>query len=111
GPHMTRYLCTAPEVVKLVRTAIANCDMFSGKIVTRAMKSVLIGCMLELVVREKGGKWQRGDVRPGERQHEFLVGEPELSHTEVVDLEGVKHYVLSPNVHPLRQLPAPISSE
>ena len=81
GPHMTRYLSTGPEVVELVTTAIANSDDLQGKVVTRTMKATLVGKLLELFVQQRGGQWRRGEVRPGERQNEFLVGEPEIAHT------------------------------
>lgn len=111
GPHMTRYLSTCPEVVELVTTAITNSDELQGKVVTRMMKATLIGCMLELFVQARGGQWKRGEVRPGERQHEFLVGEPEVARTSVTEFGGIRHYVLSPNELASRPMPSPLSSE
>lgn len=111
GPHMTRYLSTGPEVVELVQTAVAHAEELQGKVVTRTMKAVLIGHLLELFVRQRGGTWRRGEVRPGERQHEFLVGEPELARTRAAEFGGVTHYVLSATEPAPRPLPAPLSSE
>lgn len=111
GPHMTRYLSTTLEVVELVSTAIANSDELQGKVATRVMKSALIGRLLELFVEQRGGRWSRGEVRPGERQHEFLVGEPELARTRETEFNGVRHFVLNANELVSRPLSAPLSSE
>lgn len=111
GPHMTRYLSTAAEVVGLVRTVIERAEELQGTVVTCSMKAVLIGDLLQLFTRRRGGSWHRGEVRPGERQHEFLVGEPELPRTRMLEIGGVPHYVLSPNQLAPRPLPASLSSE
>lgn len=111
GPHMTRFLSTAQEVVALVRTAMAHANQLQGKVITRTMKTALIGHLLELFVAQRGGRWIQGEVRPGERPHEFLVGEPELTHTTEVELDGALHYVLSLNELASKPLPVPLSSE
>lgn len=110
GPDMTRFFSTAPEVVGLVATAIDRADELQGKIVTRTMKAARIGKILELFVGHYGGSWKRIPGRPGERQHEFLVGEPELAKTTEVVYDGVRHYVFTPNELSPRPLPAPLSS-
>ncbi len=111
GPHMTRYLSTGTEVVELVKTAMTHAEELQGKVVTRTMRAVLIGHLLELFVRQRGGTWRRGEVRPGERQHEFLVGEPELAHTCEAEFDGVKHYIRCTNESAPRPLPSSLSSE
>jgi FlaA1/EpsC-like NDP-sugar epimerase len=111
GPEMTRFFSLPEEVVQLVTTAIDHAGELQGKVVTRAMKAAQIGAILELWVAHKGGSWKRIEGRPGERQHEFLVGEPELLRTREVIFGGVKHYVLSTNELAGVPLASPISSE
>lgn len=110
GPEMTRFFSPAEEVVQLVKTAIDHIDQLQGKVVTRTMKAAQIGRILELWVANKGGSWRRIEGRPGERKHEFLLGELEVPYAREVEFQGVKHYVLAPNERVDRPLPAPLSS-
>ena len=93
GPDMTRYLSTVGEAVELVVTAVNNIDEVQGSVLSREMKAVRIRDMLETWVKYKGGTWKQIEGRPGERQHEYLMGEPELSYTKKSDISGVVHYI------------------
>jgi len=93
GPDMTRYLSTVDEAVALVATAIDNIDDLQGSVVSREMKAVKIRNMLETWIKHKGGSWHQIDGRPGERPHEYLMGEPELAYTAKAAYGDAVHYV------------------
>jgi FlaA1/EpsC-like NDP-sugar epimerase len=103
GPDMTRYFSTVDEAVALVIAAIDNIEQMQGKVMSRAMKAARIRDILEVWVAHKGGSWKQIEGRPGERPHEYLLGEPELPFTSEADLAGVRHYVINfnqPSPHP-----------
>ncbi|MDQ3742999.1 MAG: polysaccharide biosynthesis protein [Acidobacteriota bacterium] len=110
GPDMTRYFSTVSEAAELVATAIDNAERFQGKVLLRDMKAALIRDILELWVRQKGGSWHQIEGRPGERPHEYLVGEPELPYATETEIEGVRHFVISFNEPVARRLPRPLCS-
>ena len=110
GPDMTRYFSTVSEAAELVATAIDNAERFQGKVLLRDMKAALIRDILELWVRQKGGSWHQIEGRPGERPHEYLVGEPELPYATETEIEGVRHFVISFNEPVARPLARPLCS-
>jgi FlaA1/EpsC-like NDP-sugar epimerase len=81
------------EAVELVATAFENIDELQGSVLSREMKAVKIRNMLETWIKYKGGRWEKIAERPGERPHEYLMGEPELAHTALANYNGVTHYV------------------
>jgi FlaA1/EpsC-like NDP-sugar epimerase len=111
GPDMTRYFSKVDEAVDLVTTAMENIEEVQGCVVSRQMKSALIRDILNLWIREKGGRWEKIEGRPGERPHEFLIGEPELPYTSRRELNGDPHYVISFNRPVANPLPAPFRSD
>lgn len=110
GPDMTRYFSTVSEAVALVETAVDNAERFQGKVLLRQMKAARIRDILELWVRHKGGSWHQIDGRPGERWHEYMIGEPELPYTGETDIAGHKHYVISFNEPAENPLTRPLCS-
>src|SRR5437764_7794993 len=106
GPDMTRYFSTVDEAVALVATAIDNIDQVQGKVLSREMKSALIRDILEVWIKHKGGSWKQIAGRPGERPHEFLMGEPELCYTYGAEFGGVRHYIINFN----EPAPQPVKS-
>ena len=97
GPEMRRFFFTVNEAVALVNTAIENIEDIQGKVLSREMKSAMVEDILKVWVKNKGGKYERIEGRPGERLDEFLVGEIELPHTYETVYNGVKHFVISFN--------------
>ena len=102
GPDMTRYFSKVDEAVELVTTALENIDQLQGTVVSRAMKSARIRDILDLWIRKNGGRWEQIEGRPGERPHEYLIGQPELPYTSKTEFNGVPHYVIKFN-HPVAQ--------
>jgi FlaA1/EpsC-like NDP-sugar epimerase len=97
GPEMRRFIISVDEAVELILTALRHVDELQGKVVTRHMKSVLIGDMLSTWIKHKGGEWKKIEGRPGERDDEYVVGDMELPYTTAVEYGGLKHYVIAFN--------------
>lgn len=97
GPEMRRFFFSVDEAVQLVITAMDNIDLVKGKVLSRHMKAAQIEDILQTWIEEKGGKWEKIEGRPGERDDEFLIGDLELPYTEEVIMGGIKHYLISFN--------------
>jgi len=97
GPEMRRFFFTVNEAVALVNTAIENIDDIQGKVLSREMKSAMVEDILKVWVKNKGGKYEKIEGRPGERNDEFLVGEIELPYTYETVYNNVKHFVIAFN--------------
>lgn len=97
GPHMRRFFFTVDEAVKLVRIALEGVHTFAGKVLSRRMKAAQIQDVLDLWVRLQGGRWERIEGRPGEREDEFLIGVSEVPYTSQFVVGGIPHYLISFN--------------
>lgn len=97
GPEMRRFFFSVDQAVNLVITAMNNIDLIKGKVLSRHMKAAQIEDILQTWIEEKGGKWEKIEGRPGERDDEFLIGDLELPYTEEFDFGGIKHYLISFN--------------
>lgn len=104
GPEMRRFFFTVDEAVKLVTTALRDMDELNGKVLARRMKAAQIQEILDLWVKAKGGRWEKIEGRPGERNDEYLIGDLELPHTIEREIDGITHYVISFN----EKAPAPL---
>ena len=56
-----------------------------------------INRILNVWIKNLGGSWERMEGRPGERNDEFLVGETEVDYCTELEINGVKHFLISPN--------------
>lgn len=110
GPDMRRFFIKVGEAVDLIQTAIEHIDELQGTVLTRAMKAVQIGDLLELFAAERGARWERIGGRPGERHDEFIVGEMELPYTRKYLFDGVAHYAISFNQPAAEPITDPLSS-
>lgn len=110
GPEMRRFFFTVDEAVRLVTTGLAHADELRGKVLSRRMKAALIRDILDVWVKNKGGKWNQIDGRPGERDDEYLIGDLELPFTHEVEYDGVTHYVISFNQKAAKPISVGLSS-
>jgi hypothetical protein len=110
GPDMTRYFSQVDEAVALVITAIDNIEQVQGAVLSRKMKAAVIRDFLEVWIKHKGGSWQQIEGRPGERPHEYLIGEPELAYTRELEFDGVPHFLIKFNERVPSPLAAPFCS-
>jgi len=97
GPEMRRFFFTVNEAVALVNTALENINDIQGKVLSRAMKSAMVEDILKVWIKNKGGKYEKIEGRPGERNDEFLVGDIELPYTFETMYNGIKHFVIAFN--------------
>lgn len=97
GPEMRRFFFSVDEAVKLVITAMENIDQVKGKVLSRHMKAAQMQDILQTWIEDKGGKWEKIEGRPGERDDEFLIGDLELAYTQELNFDGIKHYLISFN--------------
>ncbi|SEF42298.1 polysaccharide biosynthesis protein [Algoriphagus boritolerans] len=110
GPEMRRFFFSVDEAVQLVITAMDNIDLVKGKVLSRYMKAAQIEDILQTWIEERGGKWEKIEGRPGEREDEFLIGDLELPYTEELQLGGIKHYLISFNNKVVNPIPFGLSS-
>jgi FlaA1/EpsC-like NDP-sugar epimerase len=97
GPEMRRFFFTIDHAVELVENAIENFEIIQGQILSRVMKSAYIKDILNVWINNFGGTWENIESRPGERLDEFLVGETELDYCTTLEINNVKHFLISPN--------------
>lgn len=97
GPEMRRFFFTVDEAVNLVIAAIDNIEAVQGKVLSRKMKAAQIEDILKIWTAATGGRYEKIEGRPGERDDEFLIGDLELPYTKELDYGGITHYLISFN--------------
>ena len=97
GPDMRRFFFTVDDAVKLVIATLENINEVQGKVLSRKMKAAKIEDILRVWTTNKGGKYEKIEGRPGERDDEFLIGDLELPYTSEINYNGVTHYLISFN--------------
>jgi UDP-N-acetylglucosamine 4,6-dehydratase len=97
GPEMRRFFFTVDEAVNLVIAAMNNIETVQGKVLSRRMKAAQIEEILKIWTSHKGGRYEKIEGRPGERDDEFLIGDLELPYTEEITYDGITHYLISFN--------------
>lgn len=97
GPEMRRFFFVVDEAVNLVITALDNIEETQGKVLSRMMKAAQMDEILKVWVKNRGGKYEKIEGRPGERDDEFLIGDLELPYTRELDYNGITHYLISFN--------------
>lgn len=97
GPEMRRFFFTVDEAVNLVLAALDHIDEVQGKVLSRKMKAAQVEDILKVWTKEKGGRYEKIEGRPGERDDEFLIGDLELPYTEEIEYDGITHYLISFN--------------
>jgi UDP-N-acetylglucosamine 4,6-dehydratase len=110
GPKMSRFFFVVDEAVELISTALDNPELVDGKVLSREMKGALMSRVLDIWCAETGVDWIKIDGRPGDRPEEYLIGESECRSTSTVDMNGLTHYVITPNAILDDPLPAAVSS-
>lgn len=114
GPHMRRYLISVSDAADLVIRSLKNIDRLQGGVLIQDMKAVQMQHMLDLFAKSENVPWEKISPRPGEREDEYLLGEPELPYSELIEFDGIRHYLFTPNkraAKPVTELLSTLNAE
>ena len=89
-PNMTRFIMTQEESVQLINYAIMKAQ--SGDTVIPKLPSMLIKDLVELFANKYMKNIQITGIRPGEKMHEALLNETEVTRV----MEHTNYYVVEP---------------
>jgi UDP-N-acetylglucosamine 4,6-dehydratase len=110
GPEMRRYFIRVNEAAEIVITCLNNIEQLQGHVLTRDMKAAQIEDLLKVWVKHKGGRYEKIEGRPGERNDEYLIGDAEKEYTTEVKFNGQVYYVTSMNTKAVKPLDRNLSS-
>jgi UDP-N-acetylglucosamine 4,6-dehydratase len=98
GADMRRFFFTIDHAVNLVITAMETINEIQGCILSREMKSAKMGDILDVWTKYKGGSYEKIEARAGDKIDELLIAESELEFTTTEIFNGIKHFIISPNI-------------
>jgi FlaA1/EpsC-like NDP-sugar epimerase len=97
GSHMRRYMTTVEEAAQLVIRSFNNIEALQGGVLIHDMKAVQISDLLDVFCELNNSTWEKIDPRPGEREDEYLLGDPELPFSKEVIFDNLRHFFFTPN--------------
>lgn len=97
GPHMRRYMISVSDAAELVIRSLNNIERVKGAVLIQEMKALQMQEMLDLFAQQENVPWEKIAARPGEREDEYLLGEPEMRYSELLVLDNIRHYLFTPN--------------
>lgn len=110
GPEMRRYFIRVNEAAEIVITCLNNIEQLQGHVLTRDMKAAQVEDLLKVWVKHKGGRYEKIEGRPGERNDEYLIGDAEKEYTTEMKFNGQVYYVTSMNTKAAKPLGKNLSS-
>jgi len=66
-------------------------------VLSRKMKAAKMEEILKIWAKISGGRYEKIEGRPGERDDEYLIGDLELPYTREIVLNDIVHYLISFN--------------
>ena len=98
GPDMSRFFFSVEEAANLVITALDNKKISAGRILTQQMRATKIRRILDIWTQRCSAEWREIEPRPGDQQDQLLIGSSELPATEMTHINGIAHYLITPNM-------------
>lgn len=95
GPEMYRFFFSVDEAIDLVEIALKRIDSLAGKVLSIPMKGAKISRILDIWSELYKVPWSTTTRRFGDRDHELLISENELSRAREISLEGKSLFELS----------------
>jgi len=99
--RMTRFMISLEEAVELVWHAIGDC--VGGEVYVPKIPSMKVVDVAKAI--SKTAKQKIVGIRPGEKLHEFMIGEDDARHTYEYDA----YYKILPDIYDWHQCPQRIS--
>ena len=95
GPNMKRFFFSVTDAADLVIRNLNNIELTSGKILSMEMKASKISKILDVWTKLYGTPWVEINKRPGDTDHESMIGFIELQNTTEIILDSMKHFLTS----------------
>jgi FlaA1/EpsC-like NDP-sugar epimerase len=111
GPNMSRFFFPINDAVDLIMAALNNRELVAGKLLSMPMKGVVVQRILDLWTKKVGATWSIGEMRPGDRDLEYLIASTEAPFTEDITLQGKSYFLMNRGPIPLpHHIPGEFSS-